>query len=164
MSALRRWRFRLQKWFATAVIALAVLYAILQFGVMPWLARNPQDVSGFLSTRLQRPVTIDSIESVREQDGPLLVLNGVHIGASKPGQPPLTIPQAELKIHFFSWLHPNQTWNEFRLTGLSLTLVRDRDGNWQLRGLDTGASPDNTGDDGGNPLFDLGSLVLRKLT
>jgi len=165
MSALRRWRFRLQAAFAAVVILLAVAFAALQFALMPWLARHPQDVSQFLSARLQRPVTIDSIQAVREQNGPLLVLDGVHIGSGKPGQPPLTIPQAELKINFFAWLHRNQSWNEFRVTGLSLTLLRDRTGHWLLRGLDTGVNEDNNDNgDGGNALFDLGSLVLRNLT
>src|SRR5690242_13004485 len=123
MSALRRWRLRVQAWFATAVILLAVAFVALQGVVMPWLGDHPQQVAAYLSEKLQRAVTIDSIQGVRERNGPLLVLNGVHIAATKPGQPPLVIPQAELKINFFSWLHRNQTWNEFRVTGLSLTLA-----------------------------------------
>lgn len=157
---LRRARLALQRLFSTAVILLAVVFALTHLA-LPWLAQHPERIAEFLSARLDRAVTIDHADGIWERNGPLLVLSNVHVAGAKAGQAPLVIPQAELKINFFSWLSRNQTWNEFRVTGLNLTLARDVAGAWQLRGLDTSGTPE--GDDG-NALFDLGSLVLRNLT
>jgi uncharacterized protein YhdP len=158
---LRRTRLTLQRLLSTAVILLAVVFALTHLA-LPWLAQHPERIAEFLSARLDRAVSIEHADGIWERNGPLLVLSGVHVAAAKAGQPPLAIPQAELKINFFSWLSRNQTWNEFRVTGLNLTLVRDIAGAWQLRGLDTAGATDDG--DQGNALFDLGSLVLRNLT
>jgi len=158
---LRRFRLALLRLFSTAVILLAAVFALTHLA-LPWLARHPERIGEFLSARLERAVTIDHADGIWERNGPLLVLSNVRVAGAKAGQPPLVIPQAELKINFFSWLSRSQTWNEFRVTGLNLTLARDVAGAWQLRGLDTSGAPD--GGDNGNALFDLGSLVLRNLT
>ncbi len=163
---LRLW---LQALFATSVIVLALTVSLIRIA-LPWIVSHPQKISAFLSARLNRSVTIDRVEGHSESDGPLLILHGIHISAAEPGQAPSTIPQAALKLNFFSLLHRNQTWSEFRLTGLDLHLVRDGAGVWQLHGLDAagGAASGGNGQSIGkardNPvLFDLGSLVLSDL-
>ncbi len=153
-------RLWLQALFAVVVIVLALLVGVVRIA-LPWVVSHPEKISDFLSAHLNRPVTIDHVDGQWQNNGPLLILHGVHIGAASPGQTGSTIPRAELKINFFSLLHHHQTWNEFRLVGLDLRLARDAAGDWQLRGLDTGAADNQNSDD--TALFDLGSLVLSDL-
>jgi uncharacterized protein (TIGR02099 family) len=151
-------RLFLQALFASCVIVLAVLVGLIQIA-LPWVASHPDRISAFLSARLKRPVTLDGVEGHWEGGGPLLILHGVHIAGATPEQASASaIPQAELKVNFFSLLHRNQAWNEFRLVGLDLHLQRDDSGNWALQGF--GSSDANKNADN-SLLFDLGALVLR---
>ena len=157
---IHRARLWLQAFFATVVILLALGVGLAQIA-LPWIASHPQRIAAFLSDRLHRAVTLGSVTGVWERDGPLLILQGVHIAGADANAPGSTIPQAELKINFFSALHRNQAWNEFRLVGLNLRLARDAHDQWQLSGIDAGNQA------AGNPrdslLFSLGALVLRDL-
>lgn len=155
----RRARLLLQAAFALGAIVLALLVGLTQLA-LPWIVSHPERVSAFLSERVGRPVRIDRVDGNWESTGPLLRLNGVHIGAASPQQQPLVIQQAELKVDFFSFFWRHYAWNEFRLVGLELTLERDAGGAWQLRGLG------GSGADGGDPssaLLDLGALVLKQV-
>jgi len=157
---IHRARLWLQALFASGVILVAVVIGITQLA-LPWIASHPEKISAFLGERLKRPVKLDGVEGHWEGGGPLLILHGVYIGGATPEQPPASeIPQAELKINFFSLMHRNQAWNEFRLVGLDLHLARDEAGNWQLQGF--GNSDSNKNADN-SLLFDLGSLVLRDM-
>lgn len=155
-----RARLWLQALFALVVIVTALVVGIARLA-LPWIASHPEKISEFLSARLNRPVTIDKVDGIWESNGPLLVLHGVQISSGAADRPAISIPQAELKINIFSWLHRNQTWNEFRLTGLNLNLMRDITGSWQLHGMDSVGGGDKS--DQGNALFDLGALVVRDL-
>jgi uncharacterized protein (TIGR02099 family) len=150
----------LQALFATIAIVSALLVGLVQIA-LPWIASHPQRISAFLSERLHRAVTVGNVVGVWERDGPLLVLRDVHVAGRGADMPASTIPQVGLKINFFSFLHRNQAWNEFRLDGLDLTLIGDGAGHWQLRGIDTGGTP--AAKPGDSPLFALGALVLRDL-
>ena len=149
-------RLFLQALFAVVVITAAVIVGLGQLA-LPWLVSHPEKISAFLSDRLNRPVTLDHAEGQWENDGPVLTLHDVRIASGAAAQPGLTIAQAQLKINFLALFHRNQAWNEFRLVGLDLHLVRNAAGDWRLQGLDTAA--DQNGSDS-SPLFDLGSLVL----
>ncbi len=155
-----RVRLFVQALFAMIVIALAVVVGISRLA-LPWLSSHPERIGQFLSMRLNRTITLERVDGIWESNGPLLILHDVRIAASTPDKPATAIPQAELKINFFSWLHRNQTWNEFRLTGMNLNLSRDVAGVWQLHGMDAAGGADQGG--GGNALFDLGALVVRDL-
>jgi len=157
---MRRLRLGVQALLAAIVIVAAVVVAVMQLAVLPWLADHPERISAFLADRLHRPVRVEQVDARWERNGPLLNLQGVHIGDDHPGQPALLIAHAGLKINFFAWSH-NARWNEFRLDGLDLSLLHDADGHWQLSGLAAGDSSDS-GDQ--RALFDLGALVLRNLT
>jgi len=157
---LRRLRLGTQALLAAIVILAAVVVAVMQLAVLPWLGDHPERISAFLAERVHRPVRIDGVDARWERNGPLLNLQGVHIGVDQPGQPALLIAHAGLKINFFAWSR-NARWNEFRLDGLDLNLLHDADGNWRLSGLAAGDSSDS-GDQ--RALFDLGALVLRDLT
>ncbi|MGH8122645.1 MAG: YhdP family protein, partial [Rudaea sp.] len=158
---LHRVRLWLSGLFAAAIIVIGVLIGLVQLA-LPWVASHPEKISALLSERLHRPVTIDRVGTQWERDGPLLSLSGLHLGASKPGAQPLTIASAGIKLNFFAWLRRNASWSEFRLAGIEVDLVREADGQWQLRGMDSGTDNDKQGfslDD--NPLLGLGTLVLR---
>lgn len=157
---IHRARLWLQAAFAAVAILLALAMGLVQIA-LPWIVSHPQRISAFLSERLQRPVTLERVEGHWENDGPLLVLHAVHIGGSHAGAPGSTISQAELKINFFSALHRNLAWNEFRLVGLNLHLAKDKTGQWQMSGLDAGDPRQRSGED--SVLFELGAMVLRDL-
>ena len=153
-------RLFVQALFAVVVITAAVIVGLGQIA-LPWIVSHPEKISAFLSDKLKRPVTLDNVEGQWEHDGPVLTLHGVHIAPASGGPAGVTIPQAQLKVNFLAPLHRNQTWNEFRLVGLDLHVVRNAAGDWRLQGLDTASNDaDDTGD---SPLFDLGSLVLRNV-
>ncbi|WP_232823523.1 YhdP family protein [Dyella sp. C9] len=116
-----------------AVISLAVLMALAQL-LLPTLAQHPQWVAEQLGQRLQRPVTFDSLEGRWQPAGPLFVMRGMTIGASD-GQPPLRIPEAELKLDFGGWLLPSRHLLNLRARGLQLDLSRDTDGTWHINGI-----------------------------
>jgi uncharacterized protein (TIGR02099 family) len=157
----RHLRLGLQALVATVIIVAAVVVGVVQLVVLPWLAGHPENISAFLEERLHRPVRIDQVEARWESNGPLLDLQGVHIGVDQPRQPALLIARAGLKINFLSWMHRNARWNEFRLDGLDLSLLHDADGHWQLSGLTSGDSSQNADQ---RALFGLGAVVLRNLT
>jgi uncharacterized protein YhdP len=98
---IHRVRLTLQALFASAAILLALIVS-LTHAALPWIANHPERISAFLSERLNRPVTIEHIEGLWERNGPLLILSGVHIAGGSQEHPTITIPQAELKINFFS--------------------------------------------------------------
>lgn len=157
---LRRLRLGIQALVATIVIVAAVVVGVTQLVVLPWLGSHPERISAFLGERLHRPVRVDQVVARWERNGPLLNLEGVHIGIDEPGQPALLIAHAGLKINLFVWNH-NARWNEFWLDGLDLNLLHDSDGKWQLRGLAAGDTSDSSDQ---RALLDLGAIVLRNLT
>jgi len=158
---LRHARLGMQALFATVIIVAAIVVAVTQLAVLPWLAGHPENIGAFLAERLHRPVRIDQVDARWERNGPLLSLQGVHIGVDQPGQPALLVARAGLKINLFAWAERNGRWNEFRIDGLDLDLLHGADGRWQLSGLATGDSSDS-GDQ--RALLDLGALVLRNVT
>ena len=160
---LRRARLWISGLFAAAVILLGIAIGLTQLA-LPWVASHPEKISAMLSERLHRPVTIDRVFTHWERNGPLLNLTGVHLGAASTdptsaNAQPLTIASAGIKLNFFAWLRRNASWTEFRVSGVDLDLVRDKAGNWQLRGMDASGGDERDVDD--NALFALGTLVLR---
>ncbi len=158
---LRRTRFFLQALLAFVLIGAALLMALGQL-LLPWLVQHPERVSAFLAERVGRPVTIDQVQARWQRSGPLLSLHGVHIGAANPNQQAFVIPQAELALNFYAWFESNRSWNEFRVVGLELSLTREGpEAPWQLHGL--GGEMAQSGGNEENPLFQIGSLVLKAL-
>ena len=158
---LRRLRLWLVRLLALALIAMALVMGLGQLA-LPWVISHPEKVTAFLSDKLHRPISIDKIDGTWERSGPVLTLHGLHLGAADASQQAMLIPQAEIALNFFAWLHKNQRWNEFRLSGLDLVLSHDApDGSWRIHGFV--ADNNDQQDDGDNPLFQLGSLVLRDL-
>src|SRR3546814_3243358 len=63
---------------------------------------------------------------------PLLRLDGMRIGDGADAVP---IGEAEVLVLQYAGLLPGSSFTELRLRGLELTLQRDDDGRWQVRGL-----------------------------
>ncbi len=157
-SGWRRVRRNLWNLVALLIIVAALGAGVVQLG-LPWLVRNPQRVEGWLSDRLQRPVSVGKITSRWLRGGPELSLEGVVIGAAGKDGESLHLDRAALALNLFAPFQRNGVWNEFRLSGLELTLHREDDGRWTLRGLDLPQSPPEQ--KGG--LGALGALVLDDL-
>ncbi|MFZ2237139.1 MAG: DUF3971 domain-containing protein, partial [Dokdonella sp.] len=157
-SGWRRVRRNLWNLVALLIIVAALGAGVVQLG-LPWLVRNPQQVERWLSDRLQRPVSVGKIASRWLRSGPELSLEGVVIGAAGKDGESLQLDRAALALNLFAPLQRNGVWNEFRLSGLELTLQRGADGRWTLGGLDLPQSPPGKQDG----LGALGALVLNDL-
>ncbi len=155
---LRRLRFALMAVAAGGVILLGVLAGITQLA-MPWLAQHPQHVERFLSSRLQRQVTIGHVDGHWVGGGPVLTLDDVRIAGSSAEQPPFAIPHAELAFDLLALARRNQAFSEFRIAGAELRLAREG-GRWILRGFDLG---DSHASDEPVSMGALGALELTQL-
>src|SRR5690625_2484771 len=135
-----RWRHILRRtWFTTGgvlavlAIALAVLMALGQL-LLPLLAHYPDRVAQMISQRLHKPVSFASMQGYWQPSGPLLVLHHVEIGR-RDGRPALVLPSAKVKLDFGALVMPSRHWVNLRLTGLKLSLQRDKQGLWHVAGF-----------------------------
>jgi uncharacterized protein (TIGR02099 family) len=151
----RRLRFAgSSAWYLVAAALVAMALAALVFG--QWLAmveRNPQRVAAWLGERAGRPVAFDGLRTEWTRRGPLLRLDGLRVGEGDG----VSIGEAEILIAQYEGLLPGRSFTELRLRDLSLTLLRDDEGRWQVRGL-----PGQ--DDGGDPFALLEGLGELQVT
>lgn len=137
---------------AWLVLAAVLVVLALVIGVasqlLPWAERHPERIASWLGERAGRPVAFDRVETRWTRRGPLLRLDGLRIGA---GADTVPIGEAEILVAQYAGLLPGRSFTELRLRGLALTLERQRDGRWQVRGL-----PGQQ--DGGDPLDALEGL------
>ncbi|MEZ5461490.1 YhdP family protein [Dokdonella sp.] len=155
---LRKFRFLVQAIFVALVITAAVLVGFAQLA-LPWLADNPQRIEGWLTERLGRNVTIGKVSSMWTRGGPRLILDDLRIASGPASETELRLPRAELALNLYAAFQRNRAWNEFRLVGLDLSLVRNTDGVWKLFGIDPAA---RAGRDGSS-MGVLGAVVLVDL-
>jgi uncharacterized protein (TIGR02099 family) len=118
-----------------AVILFAVLVALSQL-LLPLVGRHPQWVAAQLSQRLQRPVSVASMEGRWSGSGPLLIMHGMSVGAAAgENGTDLQIPEAELKLDLGGWLLPSRHLFNLHVRGLQLDLVHAADGSWHVNGI-----------------------------
>ncbi len=129
---LRLRRIRRLALYATAValVAVALLVGTLS-QLLPLAERNPGEVAAWLSARAGQPVRFERLRTEWTRRGPLLRLEGLHIG----GGDGVRIGQAEVAVAMYAGLLPGRSLTELRLRGLALTLQRADDGRWSVRGL-----------------------------
>lgn len=148
------WRHRLRllrrgAWYALALALVVVaLLATVASQMLPMLQQRPQQVADWLSTRAHRKVAFDHLDTAWTRRGPLLRLRNLRVG---DGPVPLAIGDAELLVSPYAGLLPGRSLTELRLRGLDLTLQRQANGQWHVRGLPGQAN-------GGDPLDDLAHL------
>ena len=152
---LRKVRFFVQAAVVTAIISAAVLVGLAQLA-MPWLADNPRRIEGWLSERLGREVSVGRIDSAWTRAGPRLVLNDLRIGKNGSDGADLLVPRVQLALNLYAAFQKNRAWNEFRVVGLDLGLLRSAGDQWQLSGIDIAAGSDGS-------MGALGALVLVDL-
>lgn len=157
MSQPRRWR---SVWRHTWH-ALAVMLALFALGngvgslLLPMVERHPERVAAWLSERAGRTVAFDHLDTQWTRRGPLLRLSNLRIGDARN---PLQIGNAEIQIAQYAGLLPGRSFTELRLRGLDLTLQRDDNGQWQVRGL----PGQQAGGDPLEALSHLGELQLAQ--
>jgi len=154
--ATRLHRVRRSVWYLVAAVLVTmalVAVAAAQFA-LPWLERNPQTVAHWLGERAGRPVAFDTLEADWTRRGPLLRVTGLRIGAADTAVP---IGTAEIQVAQYSGLLPGRSLTELRLRGIELTLQRNDDGSWQVRGLPGAAHAE---DDPLDALQGLGELQI----
>ena len=157
MNAPPRLRLRRIRRLAAYTIAVALVVVALLVGtlsqLLPLAERHPQQVADWLSSRAGQPVRFDHLRTEWTRRGPLLQLEGLRIG---PGDG-LHIGQAQVQVAMYAGLLPGRSLTELRLRGLDLTLLRDDDGRWRVRGL-----PDAQSGDPLDALRRLGELQVER--
>nr|WP_255691961.1 YhdP family protein [Luteimonas sp. XNQY3] len=143
-------------WYLTAavLVTMALLVAVAAQFALPWLERNPQTVARWLGERAGRPVAFDTLDAQWTRRGPLLRVTGLRIGDPDAAVP---IGTAEIQVAQYSGLLPGRSLTELRLHGLELTLQRNDDGSWHVRGLPGAA---HAQDDPLDALQGLGELQV----
>lgn len=120
-------------WYALAgVLVLMALGAVAASQLLPALERHPDRVAAWLSDRSGHEVHFDGLQAEWTRRGPLLQLHGLRLGH---GEGSVTIGEAEMLVAQYSGWLPGRSLTELRLRDLDLTLARDADGQWHVRGL-----------------------------
>lgn len=136
MTAPLRRRLRLLRRGAWYAVALVLVVLALASGVasqlLPLAERNPQRIAGWLGARARAPVAFDHVRTEWTRRGPLLRLDNLRIGDAAN---PVRIGDAEILVAQYAGLLPGRSLTELRLRGLDLTLQRDPQGRWSVRGL-----------------------------
>ncbi|MBB3343368.1 YhdP family protein [Luteimonas sp. RC10] len=135
-------RAHLGAWYVAAlsVVLVAVGAVALAQLALPWVERNPRSVERWLSERAGRPVAFETLRTQWSRRGPLLRVTGLRIGEPATAVP---IDSAEIQVAPYSGLLPGRSLTELRIQGLALTLERDDDGGWHVRGLPGSATPND---------------------
>jgi uncharacterized protein (TIGR02099 family) len=143
MPAALHHRLRLVRRWAVYLLALVLVLLALVLGaasqLLPLVERHPDRIAAWLSEKAGRPVGFERVHTRWTRRGPLLQLEGLHIGAADGG---VRIGQAEVLVSMYAGLLPGRSFTELRLRGPSLTLERADDGRWSVRGLPAAGSAD----------------------
>ena len=134
------------------VVGVVLLLLALGMGalsqLMPWIEHHPGDVQAWLSARAGRPVAFSRLDAHWTRRGPLLQLGDLRVGDPRNA---VHVGDAELLVSQYSGWLPGHKLTELRLRGMALTLERQADGEWRVRGLPGQAT-------GGDPLSALERL------
>ncbi|WP_149193874.1 YhdP family protein [Luteimonas suaedae] len=146
MSIVRH-RLRLLRrglWLVLAVVlVLMALAAGITSQMLPLVERHPQRVADWLGERAGRAIAFDRLETEWTRRGPLLRLDGLRIG---DGPDAVHVGAAEVLVAQYGGLLPGRSLTELRLRDLALTLERDDEGRWRVRGLPGQRDRDDEGD------------------
>jgi uncharacterized protein (TIGR02099 family) len=157
-SALRRRIRHARRWLGygslVALIAVALVVSVFsQF--LPAVESHPEQIARWLSERVGEKVSFTRARGEWSRRGPRFVLDGLHIGE---GSDRLAIGRATLQIAVYTGWLPDHPLTELKIRDLSLRLVQDPDGRWEVVGLPGQAR-------GGDPferLEGFGELQIEK--
>ncbi|BCT93081.1 DUF3971 domain-containing protein [Lysobacter helvus] len=134
-TPLRRRLRHARRFFGYGALVVVVLVALL-VGIanqlLPLAERNPQRVAAWLSERAGRPVHFSALDTEWTRRGPVLRLDDLRIGE---GASSFLVGDTEMLVSLYAGLLPGRTFTELRLRGLDITVQRDDDGQWSVRGL-----------------------------
>ncbi|TXH66313.1 MAG: TIGR02099 family protein [Lysobacteraceae bacterium] len=155
-TSIRR-RLRLARrglWCVTAggLVLLALALGVVS-QLLPLAERHPDRIAEWLSARAGRTVSFDAVKTEWTRRGPLLRLNGLRVGEGKDA---IVIGAAEILVSQYAGVLPGRSFTELRVHDLELTLQRNDDGRWRVRGL----PGQNAGGDPLGALEGLGELQV----
>src|SRR5690606_7267148 len=94
-----RW---LRRWLAY-LLAVALVMVALVIGtlsqLLPLAERHPQRIAAWLSDKAGRPVAFERLQTQWTRRGPLLRLDGLHIGEGEQG---VRVGQAEVLVSLYA--------------------------------------------------------------
>lgn len=143
-SLTRRGLRHARRWLGYGALVLLILAATVVGVVhqlLPLLEENPGRIAAWLGERVGEPVRFTTARAVWTRRGPLLLLEGLRVGA---GARTFEIGAAQLQVAVYSGLFPGQPLTELKVRDLALTLQQDDDGRWRAIGLpgqDRGGDP-----------------------
>ena len=146
-------------WFVGLALLGAMFLQVAGWWLVPWLDANPKWVQSILTRELKRPVRFGQFEAVWRRSGPLLQLRDLEISDPTRRTQPLKLARAEFAVHIYAWTRPGSPWTEFRVVAPRLSVERDTQGRWRLRGFDG-----QRVDADGNVLLDIGRVSLSDAT
>ncbi|WP_162201782.1 YhdP family protein [Pseudoxanthomonas suwonensis] len=140
MTVSLRHRLRHARRWTGYSVAVALIAVALAVGaasqLLPLVERHPERVAAWLSEKAGRPVAFDQVRTRWTRRGPLLQLDGLRIGGgADPDAGGVQVGQAEVLVSMYAGLLPGRSFTELRLRGPALTLRREDDGRWAIRGL-----------------------------
>jgi uncharacterized protein (TIGR02099 family) len=137
-------------WYTLAIglVVLALGSAVFS-QLLPLAEGHPELIARWLGERSGRPVAFDRVDTDWTRRGPLLRLEGLRLGE---GAEAIAIGDAEILVSQYAGLLPGRSFTELRVRGLDLTVSRQPDGTWQVRGLPGQSQP------GGDPFAALEGL------
>jgi len=135
---LRRGLRRARRWLALSVALLLIASALvvaIASQLLPLLERHPDEVAAWLQQRIGQPVAISGVSARWSRRGPVLDLQGLHIGGDSSSAGGIDIGSARVRINVYAGLLPGQPLLTLRAEGVRLELARTLEGRWQVRGV-----------------------------
>lgn len=119
-------------YFAAGVLVLMALVGVAASQILPLAERHPERIARWLSDRAGRPVSFDAVQTRWTRRGPLLSLENLRMGE---GAGAVAFGDAEVLVSQYAGLLPGRSFTELRVRNLDLTLEREANGRWHVRGL-----------------------------
>lgn len=129
---------KMVKWFYTLFAVIAISLAIIvQAGrsLSPYLNQYTQDISHYLSEKLNAKVSIGSLKADWQGLKPMVDMRQLRI-LSQSNQPIIILESAQMRLDLLdSLLHARLVWSNLSLNSVQMDFVQTRDGLWQIPGI-----------------------------
>ncbi|MAX55254.1 MAG: TIGR02099 family protein [Alcanivoracaceae bacterium] len=124
-------------WMVALVLLLMATYVVVARQLMLLVPDYRSTLETLFEERIQSPLEIAELEGHMDGLSPQFVVRKVRLPAPE-GESPLELDEVVLSVDVLrSLLHRDLALESLRIDGVALNLVRDQDGRFRLRGLDT---------------------------
>ncbi len=117
---------------AGVLVIMLALSLVVVWQAGRWLERHPAALVNWLAQKSGQTVALDKVNVEWTARGPLLRLSGLQLGSDNDRLP---IGEAELMLALYQGWLPGRRLTELRLQRMALSLAREADGRWRVKGL-----------------------------